>query len=56
MPFENIPLNIKTTLLKRFIFNKTQNQLNMVYEINEKNNLKSFKDNKIYWKEYLQFA
>jgi hypothetical protein len=56
VPFENIPLNIKTTLLKRFIFNKTQNQLNMVYEINEKNNLKSFKDNKIYWKEYLQFA
>lgn len=55
-PFENIPLNIKTALLKRFVFNKTIKQLNMVNEISEKNQIKSFKDKKIYWDEYLQFA
>ncbi len=55
-PFERIPLSIKSILVKRFILKKTQKQLNMVYEINENKNLKSFKDNKIYWKEYLQFV
>ena len=56
IPFENIPLNIKTILLKRFIFNKTMKQINMVNEFSDNKDIKSFKDNKIYWNEYLQFA
>lgn len=55
-PFENIPLKIKTILVKRFVFNKTIKQINMVNEISENDNIKSFKDSKIYWDEYLQFA
>ena len=55
-PFENIPLKIKTILVKRFVFNKTIKQINMVNEISENDNIKSFKDTKIYWDEYLQFA
>ena len=55
-PFDNIPLNIKTILLKRFVFNKTMKQINMVNELSDNKDIKSFKDNKIYWKEYLQFA
>ena len=55
-PFENIPLRIKNILLKKFIFNKTIKQLNMVNELSENKNIQSFKDNRIYWNEYLQFA
>ena len=56
IPFENIPINIKTVLLKRFVFNKTIKNINMVNEISENENIKSFKNNKIYWNEYLEFA
>ena len=35
IPFENIPINIKTALLKRFVFNKTIKHINMVNEIIE---------------------
>ena len=52
--FEKISLNIKKVLLKRIVFNKNIKQLNMANEFSE-NNLKSFKKNKIYWKEYLKF-
>lgn len=55
-PFENIPLKIKKILIKRFVFNKTINQLNMVNELSDNKEIKSFKNNKIYWNEYLQFA
>lgn len=55
-PFENIPINIKTVLLKRFVFNKTIKHINMVNEISENKEIKSFKKNNIYWKEYLEFA
>lgn len=55
-PFEKVSLNAKAILLKKFVFNKTKKQLNMVYEINEQKTLKSFENNKIYWKEYLDFA
>ena len=55
-PFDNIPLNIKTILLKRFVFNKTIKQINMVNELSENKDIKSLKNNKIYWNEYLQFA
>ena len=53
-PFEKIPLNIKRVLSKRIVFNKNIKQINMANEFSE-NNLKSFKNNKIYWKEYLKF-
>lgn len=53
-PFDKIPLNIKKVLSKRVVFNKNIKQLNMANEFSE-NNLKSFKNNKIYWKEYLKF-
>ena len=53
-PFEKIPLNIKKVLSKRIVFNEKIKQLNMANEFSE-NNLKSFKNNKIYWKEYLKF-
>ena len=55
-PFENIPLKIKTILVKRFVFNKTIKQINMVDEIIDNEDIKSFKDTKVYWKGYLQFA
>lgn len=55
-PFENIPLKIKTILVKRFVFNKTIKQINMVDEMIDNEDIKSFKDTKIYWKGYLQFA
>lgn len=54
-PFEKIPLKVKKVLAKRYVFHKTEKQLNMINEI-ENNNIKSFKDIKIYWKEYLKFA
>lgn len=53
-PFDKIPLKVKNVLSKRIVFNKNINQLNMANEFSE-NNLKSFKNNKIYWKEYLKF-
>lgn len=53
-PFDKIPLKIKKVLSKRVVFNKNIKQLNMANEFSE-NNLKSFKNNKIYWKEYLKF-
>ena len=53
-PFEKIPLNIKKVLSKRIVFNQKIKQLNMANEFSE-NNLKSFKNIKIYWKEYLKF-
>ena len=53
-PFEKIPLKIKEVLSKRIVFNQNIKQFNMANEFSE-NNLKSFKTNKIYWKEYLKF-
>ena len=48
IPFENIPNNIKTVLLKRFVFNKTIKHINMVNEISENEKMNSFKNKKIY--------
>lgn len=56
IPFEKVSLSTKASLIKTFVFNKTKKQLNMIYEINEQKSLKSFQNNKIYWKEYLDFA
>ena len=42
--------------LKRFVFNKTIKQINMVNEFSENEDINSFKKNNIYWKEYLEFA
>lgn len=55
IPFENIPINIKTVLLKKFVFNKTIKHINMVNEISVNDELNSFKNRKIYWNEYLDF-
>ena len=46
----------KKILCKNVVFSKLEKQFNMIYEISEKKNLNSLKDNKIYWDEYLNFA
>lgn len=53
--FDDVPVKTKAILIKKFVFNKTIKQLNMVNEI-ENGNIKSFKDKKIYWNEYLKFV
>ena len=55
-PFENIPLKVKKVLAKKYVFNKTVKQLNMINEIEENSKIKSFDKIKIYWNEYLKFV
>jgi len=55
MPFKDVSLDIKKILVKRYIFDKVKNQLNIVDELGKNKNMKSFNVN-IYWKEYLDFV
>ena len=56
IPFEKIPIDVKKILVKRYIFDKVKNQLNIVDAIDKEKSLKSFDKINIYWKEYLDFA
>ena len=58
LPFEKVSIDVKNTLVKRYIFNKTVNQLNMVNEMENKNKkeMGEIKNVKIIWDDYLQFA
>lgn len=53
--FDEVQQSTKNILIRKFVFDKTVKQLNMVNEI-EKGNIKSLKDKKIVWKEYLKFV
>ena len=55
-PFKNVPFVIKKILVKRYVFDQTINQINIVDELEKKKNMKSFNNINIYWKEYLDFA
>ena len=55
-PFKDVPFDIKKILVKRYIFDQTINQINIVDELEKKKNIKSFNNINIYWKEYLDFA
>lgn len=56
IPFEKIPIDVKKILVKRYVFDKVKNQLNIVDAIDKEKSLKSFDKINIYWKEYLDFA
>lgn len=56
LPFNSISIDVKRILAKKYVLDKTVNQLNLVNEIDKKNSLKSFEGVNIYWKEYLDFA
>ena len=55
-PFKDVPFDIKKILVKRYVFDQTINQINIVDELEKKKNIKSFNNINIYWKEYLDFA
>ena len=55
-PFKDVPLDIKKILVKRCIFEKNINQINIVDELDKKKNMKFFNNINIYWKEFLDFA
>lgn len=54
--FDEVSLDVKKILVKRFVFNKVLNQLNMVDAIDKQKKMKSFEKINIYWEEYLNFA
>lgn len=60
LPFEKVSIDVKNTLVKRYVFDKTVKQLNMVNEMENKNKnkkeMEKIKNAKISWDEYLQFA
>lgn len=56
IPFEKVSNKVKSVLVKRFVFEKTMKQLNMIEEFKEnKNKLKPFENAKIVWDEYLDY-
>ena len=55
-PFKDVSSDIKKILVKRCIFEKVINQLNIVDELDKKKNMKSLNNINIYWKEYLDFV
>ena len=56
LPFDKVSLEVKKVLVKRCIFDKVVNQLNIVDEIDKQKRMKSFDKVNIFWKEYLDFA
>ena len=48
--------DLKKVLMKKFVFDKVINQLNIVDEIDKKEKMNFFEKIKIYWREYLDFA
>ena len=56
LPFEKVSLDVKKILVKRYVFDKVVNQLNIVDEIDKQKRMKSFDKVNIYWEEYLDFA
>ena len=56
LPFKDVKINAKKALLKRYIFEKVLNQVNIVDELDKNKNMKSFSNVKIYFEEYLDFA
>ena len=56
LPFKDVKINVKKALLKRYIFEKVLNQVNIVDELDKNKNMKSFSNVKIYFEEYLDFA
>lgn len=62
IPFSKVSSKVKKILIKRYVFDKTVKQINLVdtFKNNEnkeeKDKLKSFEGCKICWDEYLQYA
>ena len=56
IPFDKVDMGVKKVLMKKFVFDKVINQLNIVDEIDKKEKMNFFQKIKIYWREYLDFA
>ena len=56
IPFDKVDMDVKKVLMKKFVFDKVINQLNIVDEIDKKEKINFFEKIKIYWREYLDFA